>query len=409
LTIGILLSCAAAYFQSETTLANAGADRWNKIIQMPLAYYVCHAGQILFLTLTGLLAFLRYRNNRYKMWFCLYVIVGLEITVRTFSLADWLSPRVVHPTGVYGCVISLVIFIGADRRNWRIIAPLFDLAAAFFSIVVLYGLTQTVGLGRWEACNKMGTASNCLFFPAAWLVLTSLDRSRMVRWICWIPLVVFALAATIMQKRIDFVMMAFIMMFYSVLKYRSHPAQEFLDRAVRLAAGGLAVGIIAMGIWHFAPRSELLQNSVQGFKARLGDDTRSDQLVSFFADVQPSELVFGRGACATWRWYGRDYTAPPDVGYLGLLFFGGLPLLITYVPLHIGPIWVALRRKNVDLRSACAFVALLWAIRMFSSTAIEISVMYIPVLLCVGGAMIEGLPVTRNRSSARPSVLRTAH
>jgi len=73
-----------------------------------------------------------------------------------------------------------------------------------------------------------------------------------------------------------------------------------------------------------------------------------------------------------------------DVGYLSLLFFGGVPLMITYFVTHLMPTLEVLRTKATDVQLTSAGVVLLWGLRMFSSSYSGLGIDYYPILFCVG-------------------------
>ena len=143
---------------------------------------------------------------------------------------------------------------------------------------------------------------------------------------------------------------------------------------------------------------QTLQASAEAFVNRADEDTRTGQLVEFFRNVRISELVLGRGSLATWNWGGVEFTSAVDLGYLSLLFFGGLPLLLTYVALHITPALGTIRRPESEWQRSCAAIALLWALRMFSSSYPELSIEYYPVLLCIGGCLGQARRVSIKRA-----------
>jgi hypothetical protein len=76
-----------------------------------------------------------------------------------------------------------------------------------------------------------------------------------------------------------------------------------------------------------------------------------------------------------------------DVGYISLLFFGGVPLLVTYVVTHVKPCLAILRERRASWQLAAAGVILLWGIHMLSSCYPGTVLDYYPVLFCVGACI----------------------
>jgi hypothetical protein len=129
---------------------------------------------------------------------------------------------------------------------------------------------------------------------------------------------------------------------------------------------------------------EKVGNVAAAFSSRIDEDTRTGQLVWFADSVAPGELVLGRGSLATWNWEGVAWTGGTDIGYLTLLFFGGVPLLFTYVWAHVGPALRAFGKGESGIQCTAACIVLLWAVRMFSSSYPNLSLEYYPILLCLG-------------------------
>ena len=87
-----------------------------------------------------------------------------------------------------------------------------------------------------------------------------------------------------------------------------------------------------------------------------------------------------------------------DVGYLSLLFFGGVPLLVTYIAVHLKPCFSALGRNVPASQQTAACVVLLWGLRMFSSTYPGTSLESYPVLFFVGACISKPFHQPSSRS-----------
>ena len=171
-----------------------------------------------------------------------------------------------------------------------------------------------------------------------------------------------------------------------------------------LLAVGLGLWIVLFSAEYLTDTQyvQTLQASTESFLNRLDEDTRSNQMVAFFTDVRMSELLMGRGSMANWNWNGIQWGGGTDVGYLSLLFYGGLPLLLTYLAIHVTPVFGAMRRPQSERQRSCAAIALLWALRMFSSSFPGIEIENYFVLLCIGGCIATVQPrVNEGRSAER--------
>ena len=141
--------------------------------------------------------------------------------------------------------------------------------------------------------------------------------------------------------------------------------------------------------------ARVFELSALGLAERLGEDSRTGQIAAFLTDVPFTDLLLGRGARATWNWPGMSprWAGGTDVGYLSLLFFGGIPLLVAWCVVHLGPPLGVLRSGETGARLACAAIALLWGVRMFSSSFPSMALDYEVVLLCVGACAAPARPI----------------
>jgi hypothetical protein len=301
---------------------------------------------------------------------------------RGFSVADLLSGKLLsNPTGPFPCFISALIFIGAERQNWNTIRRLITIVAVVLAAAVLAISVSTALYTRLEALHNLGIYLNALLFPAAWLLLERFPRSRPLRALRWAPVAIYALGTVLVQTRLNVVMLLALLAGY-----------VYLNRGRRQTL--TAIGCIAAGVGLSVVLLPLLSNSVLGeslsrnailFQNRVHQDSRTGQLAQFFRDVKPSELLLGRGSNATWVWGHVRWAGGTDLGYLSLLFYGGIPLLVTYYLVHVAGALRCVRSPGSETHAGCAIIVLMWALRMYSSSYPALTVDYVVVLLCVGG------------------------
>jgi hypothetical protein len=199
-----------------------------------------------------------------------------------------------------------------------------------------------------------------------------------------VPVITYAAGSVMVQTRLNLVMVVLLLLAEGLVSARrtGRPVARVLETA---AVAALVVGAAAW-LADGTRLGRVLELSALGLADRLGEDSRSGQIAAFLADVPVADLVLGRGARATWNWPGMSprWAGGTDVGYLSLLFFGGIPLLVAWCVVHLGPPLAVLRSGDAGARLACAAVALLWGVRMFSSSFPSMALDYEVVLLCVG-------------------------
>jgi hypothetical protein len=279
--------------------------------------------------------------------------------------------------------------------------------AVVFSVMVLNDIRGLHGVSRDEAVRRLNDVVNCLFWPAAWVGLRQFSRKSILSRLRFVPMAIYGLGSIFTETRLNLVMILAFLALLSYVRHRRGVAQSLswiltLFLAVWL---GLFSAIFLTNTRSF----EAIADAATAFSSRATDDTRTDQLRTFAESVAPQELLLGRGSLATWNWHNLVWTGGTDVGYLSLLFYGGLPLLITYAAVHLQPGFRVLRTTTSDVQLAGAAVVVLWAVRMCSSSFPGLSLDYYPILFCVGACISRPEPIWRTArwdlsSEVRPGV-----
>jgi hypothetical protein len=280
--------------------------------------------------------------------------------------------------------MSLLVFIGACRRNWNFLGITMVIMAVLFSTLTLAGIAGLHTFTRQEGVAHVGAIVHALYWPASWILLKDYPQHSLVRCLRFVPIVIFGFGSLFTQTRLLFVMLFALFVVYSFVQRRRRIPQAtvWLVGVVFAVWVGLFTNVFLKDTRAF----ENVAGVADAFSSRLTEDTRTGQLVSFAESVRPSELLLGKGSFATWQW-GRQPWAGVDVGYISLLFFGGVPLLVTYVVTHMKPCLAVLRERRASWQLAAAGVILLWGIHMLSSCYPGTVLDYYPVLFCVGACI----------------------
>ena len=387
MTLGLIAASVAFIdYQAAVKVQLQPDEFFSATIVKSPTYYAAHAIQVVLLFVAGLLA-LAYTDTRmiqrgYLRRFILLVGAVLLMTARGYSTSDLLSVKLVDATGPFPFLIAVLVFVAARRNNWRYLSNVMVLLATLFSVLSLLGMAGLHTFSRQEAVAAIGGTLTGLFWPASWLVLTPNLHPALLRRLRFVPIVIYVLGSLFVQTRLNVVMIFGLIAVYAYLEHKRH---------VSRAAGWIAT--VAMLSWLCLFTSVFLRDTrvydrldsvAAAFSSRLDDDTRTGQLQSFGEDVAPHELLLGRGSFASWNWSGVSWKGGTDVGYLSLLFFGGVPLMLTYFVTHLMPALEVLRTKATDVQLTSAGVVLLWGLRMFSSSYSGLGIDYYPILFCVG-------------------------
>jgi len=199
------------------------------------------------------------------------------------------------------------------------------------------------------------------------------------------PILIYAVGSVLVQTRLNFVMIFALLLVHAYIQRR---------RGVSQLASWIVWGSLALWLCLFTAiflrdthAFEKFDGAAEAFYSRLDEDTRTGQLYSFFQDVQLHELLLGRGSFATWKWGSLLWKGGTDVGYLSLLLYGGLPLLIAYVGAQVAPSLKLFRRDMEDWQLPAAGVVFLFAIRMFSSSYPGENLESYALLVCTGACI----------------------
>jgi hypothetical protein len=400
LTLTVLGMIASAVMVTIVVRAVQDAGEVGEAdIYKPAVFYIVHAIQLTLLLAAGVAALLNTDFREIERGFlprlALFFGAALLMTARGYTASDLLSTRLADSTGPVPCFMSVLIFVGARRKYWGLLDKIFAGQAIYFSAISVFGLARMRMFTRDAGLSNLATGLNALYFPAAWIALRDYPRDSNMRRFRFLPMALFTFFSLFTQTRLNIVMVFCLLGVYAYIQYRRRMPQAGLW----LITGGLAVWLTLFVATFLRDTSgfRTLESVADAFSSRINEDTRSSQLIRFAENVKPEELLLGRGSLATWDW-GKtvNYKGGTDVGYLTLLLYGGLPLFLTYVAVHLKPCFTALAANPSQLQLAAAGVLLLWTIRMFSSSYMGLTLDYYPILLCVGACISrEPFPVWR--------------
>ena len=117
--------------------------------------------------------------------------------------------------------------------------------------------------------------------------------------------------------------------------------------------------------------------------ARSTEDTRTQQIVEFFQQVDINNLVVGGGYTASYSWLGRDYEAI-DNQILLSMFRYGIIVTMLYLAIFIVPIFDALKKHRLSFLHGINMMWLLSMAGLSIYCAINIDVTQMVVLIVAG-------------------------
>jgi hypothetical protein len=389
LTLGIIASLVAVASSELTANPQPKPYEMLRDVAKPQLYYVAHGIEITLLMSAGVIALsladFRKIQSGYLLRFGLLLVGVFLMTMRGYTLSDLASTKLLDNTGPFPFLLSLLVFVGAHKSNWHFLCKLLVISAVVFSCMAVFGMTRLHSLTRSEAVATIGATLSILYWPASWIALRDCPQPSMWSPFRFIPMLIYSLGSLFVQTRLNFVMIFAVIGAYAYVQHKRNRPQV-MGWIVAVAITVWAALFTAVCLRNTAA-FEKVGDVANAFSSRLDEDTRTGQLASFAEDVEGWELLRGRGSFATWNWGSVTWRGGTDVGYLTLLLYGGLPLLVTYILTHVTPGLKILRANLKGYQLTAAAITLLWAVRMFSSDYPGYNPGYYFILLSIGACI----------------------
>jgi len=140
---------------------------------------------------------------------------------------------------------------------------------------------------------------------------------------------------------------------------------------------------------------------ISAFKRELPRNTRTsgdrNLYASFFADMNPTDVVVGRGCMATYRgWYGREgikwkNRRNVECGYLQIILKGGALMLALVLALAVPAAWLGLCHSRNWFTRGCACIVVIRLVEMIPFGLPNANVRYLLFWLAIGACLSRGL------------------
>jgi hypothetical protein len=368
LLVGLILTGLAAAWLAEVLPVEQGVtglDAAGKFILIPVksaVYYAAHAMSIGALLTAGVIGGLskRFRNitPESRIAFAVLLVTAVTWSLVTYRAEELLSSALVGATGPFVWIMPVVVFAGANRRIWPHLDRFLRMLAYLTAALALRLLASPYVYYR--GFSKYILYAMLLFWLGGWTLLTATGLKGFRLLPRLLPYVMMLAMSLCSQSRSWTLLGLLLGATFIYLRGRERGSLILAVRSAALLGAGGAV--IALGVAIVLPQT--LHNSIDGFRNRLKEDTRSGQYTAFFESVPPSDLLLGRGPKGTWYWRGWGDYQFFDNGFLWTLFIGGIPTLLGYGTLMFWPAFKALRAKPHGADAAALAMVLLETVSM---------------------------------------------
>ncbi len=369
-TVTVLaLVCLISAWLASVLLVETAATGWNwegrpfLIDQKGVIYYALHTIGILAALGAGTIAGIRSKFSRLRgdaaMAAAILFAVAIGWGLVTYSQEQWLSTKIVSATGPFVWLSLVFIFAGMDSEAWPLIGRAIEVIAFATTILAVRSVFSEAAYYHYVGLSRSLQYAIILAWCGGWMLLNARMKTGWSRWIRMTPFVVFILTSVYAQARSWTIISALL----AIVFFLGVPARG-RERGVGARLLAAAIWIPALCVLLFIAASSLMPDAVNEFGARIYNDTRSQQYVEFFTDVQPNELVLGRGPEGTWHWPGMGDYQFIDNGYLWMAFIGGLPILVTYCILILLPAARVLWSPAPLEIAAAAWLLAIWALAL---------------------------------------------
>jgi hypothetical protein len=350
-----------------------------------LSFALVFAGAALSLTARS-----RIRMGRnYLILLCLSVAYSFVMAARNLQPSDFLSTAFFSLMAPGCAIFSCLIFASADKEAWRTLARTVAYGTLGISLIVLFEIVQLRSASRGEAYWRLYAYSSILEITA--IVAFGWFAETRRAWLGLIPMAVLIAVSIAMQTRLMIVELVSLVFFYRLFSQR-----KLSSRAVVASClGGLILLWGAYFAW-YSPNAlhSALPGSAAAFWDRATEDTRTAQFVNFFAKVPAETFLLGVGVPRPGEFNGTG-SYGIDLGYVNILFLGGIPCLVLFFLLHQLPAIRCIGAKFDSVDAACLASVMSYSVALFSSEAPLPSPAYYILMLLVGRSIM--LVQERNR------------
>jgi hypothetical protein len=377
--VALVASWAATISIAESVEANAIIDFEAR----PPLYYPLHGLALGSVMAAGVAALatghFRFISIGVRLaYVVLFATAGIW-TIVSYRAEQIFSREIFGATGPFVWLTLLFVLAGTSRQLWVTIDPVLRILAFATTLLAALNVLQSSGSAYVLGYTKHTVYCGLLMWLGGWTLLAAVRQTGWKLAVAAAPVVLLLITAIQSQARSWIVLSLLLGGTFVFLRRRD---QGSLLTGVRDALVlGAVLLVLGTGAMLF------LGDAVEGVADRLSEDTRTAQYLDFFSVVPASDLILGRGPAGTWYWYGVGDYQYFDNAFLWMLFIGGIPTLLCYLTIVIGPALRSLKIHPTGEDAAAMFLLLLWGLALTGLSTYTIPSVWFSsylVSLCAG-------------------------
>ena len=300
-----------------------------------------------------------------------FIRAGIDLKIAYFGLLIWTLfmyvPDFISGFGLYEFIYfkgpaswlsCTAIFLGASEYIWNKVKNLLKYFILIATLLTAYSIATSGGSDRVQLLRELGGYVFLLQYLALWWFLS--QNKKITSPLLITPIIILIISSFLLVTR-SLILTCGLYFIARIYIDKRSSGQQNINILILYAFIGILIFSLVIYLIY---ASGILSSSFENLTERLDEDTRSEQYVAFFSQIDPSELILGKGSRATWFWQGGDYGSI-DGSYTLMAFIGGLPLVISYTYILVsGPIRI-LQSKLLDRNAlAAAICCLFWALAL---------------------------------------------
>lgn len=292
-------------------------------------------------------------QNKVSFW-AGFLLLALGIFWCLLNLNSGLTIVYLNTSPVLLVEMGCIYLFLQDQEIRKKLISLCGFLAVFFTALTLIDLLNFLrdfSLTRMANGNVIEHYANALFLLAVWnCFIDHKSRKVILLYGCSIGLLLMSVFITSRGWMFQAVILL-------TTVYMSNSQRNIIEKLKRVT---LVLGVfvlVYLVIVHY------MDSAFSFILNRMGDDTRTSQLVTFFGQVSVLDLLVGRGPYATYVWNGVKYAYVDNIFLFWMYRYGAASVLAYWMPFLYG---LFSRQRNSALKTKLPYnvMILMWMMAM---------------------------------------------